>query len=202
MQVNAIRRRNMKKSIITLAYILTVAAICSCSPQKETIGTEKSSKVLVVYYSATGTTENVARNIAEATSADIFEITPSQPYTSADLNWNNSQSRVSKEHNDESFRNVELISTEVPNWEDYDTVFIGYPIWWGIAAWPTDSFVKANSFEGKTVIPFATSASSGMGQSETRLASEAGNGDWKAGRRFSSRTASSEIQSWAKDQIN
>ena len=191
----------MKKSIITLAYILAVAAICSCSPQKETIGTETSSKVLVVYYSATGTTENVARDIAEATGADIFEITPSQPYTSADLNWNNSQSRVSREHNDESLRNVELTSTEVPNWEDYDIVFIGYPIWWGIAAWPTDSFVKANSFEGKTVIPFATSASSGMGQSGTRLASEAGSGDWKAGRRFSSRTLSSEIQSWAKDQI-
>lgn len=141
------------------------------------------------------------KGYCRATSADIFEITPSQPYTSADLNWNNSQSRVSREHSDATLRNVELTTTEVPNWEDYDIVFIGYPIWWGIAAWPTDSFVAANSFEGKTVIPFATSASSGMGQSGTRLASEAAGGTWKAGRRFSSRTASSEIQSWAKDQI-
>lgn len=99
------------------------------------------------------------KGYCRATSAEIFEITPSQPYTSANLNWNNSQSRVSREHSDATLRNVELTTTEVPNWEDYDIVFIGYPIWWGIAAWPTDSFVAANSFEGKTVIPGSKTAS-------------------------------------------
>ena len=103
-----------------------------------------SGKTLVVYYSASGNTERVAKAAAEAAGADLFEIVPVEPYTSEDLNWTNDNSRVSREHNDESLRDVELTSTEVANWDSYDTVLIGYPIWWGIAAWPTDGFVKAN----------------------------------------------------------
>lgn len=110
--------------------------------------------VLVVYYSASGNTEAVAGYIAEATGGDLFAITPAEPYTSDDLNWTDENSRVSQEYADESLRDVELTTTEVENWDSYDTVFIGYPIWWGIAAWPTDSFVEANDFTGKTVIPF------------------------------------------------
>lgn len=91
-------------------------------------------KTLVVYYSASGNTEHVAKNIAEATGAELFEIEPIEPYTDADLNWTNSDSRVSREHDDESLRNVPLKTTEVADWDSYDTVFIGYPIWWGIAA--------------------------------------------------------------------
>ena len=113
--------------------------------------------VLVVYYSASGNTEAVAGYIAEATGGDLFAITPAEPYTSDDLNWTDENSRVSQEYADESLRDVELTTTEVENWDSYDTVFIGYPIWWGIAAWPTDSFVEANDFTGKTVIPFCTS---------------------------------------------
>ena len=124
-----------------------------------------SSRVLVAYFSATGNTESVANTIADLTGGDLFEITPADPYTSDDLNWTDDNSRVSREHDDESLRDVELVTTEVENWDDYDTVFIGYPIWWGIAAWPVNNFVKDNDFTGKTVIPFATSASSGMGQS-------------------------------------
>lgn len=130
----------------------------------------KTGKTLVVYYSASGNTERVAKDIAEAAGADLFEIVPTEVYTSEDLNWTNSDSRVSREHDDESLRDVPLTTTEVPDWDSYDTVFIGYPIWWGIAAWPVDTFVKNNDFTGKTVIPFATSSSSGMGQSGSLLA--------------------------------
>ena len=156
----------------------------------------ETGKTLVVYYSASGNTKRVAEDIAEAADADLFEIVPTEVYTSDDLNWTNSNSRVSREHDDESLREVPLTTTEVPDWDSYDTVFIGYPIWWGIAAWPVDGFVKANDFTGKTVIPFATSSSSGMGQSGSLLADMAGTGDWQEGQRFSSGASSSDVQSW------
>lgn len=156
-------------------------------------------KTLVVYYSASGNTERAAKDIAEAAGADLFEIEPVEPYTDADLNWTNSDSRVSREHDDESLRNVPLETTEVADWDSYDTVFIGYPIWWGIAAWPVDNFVKGNDFSGKTVIPFATSASSGMGESGTLLEEMAGTGDWKEGRRFSSGASEKMIRDWVAE---
>lgn len=156
----------------------------------------ETGKTLVVYYSASGNTERVAKDIAEAAGADIFEIVPTEVYTSEDLNWTNPDSRVSREHDDESLRDVPLTTTEVPDWDSYDTVFIGYPIWWGIAAWPVDTFVKNNDFTGKTVIPFATSSSSGMGQSGSLLADMAGTGEWQEGQRFSSGVSSDDVQSW------
>lgn len=156
----------------------------------------ETGKTLVVYYSASGNTERVAKDIAEAAGADLFEIVPTEVYTSEDLNWTNSDSRVSREHDDESLRDVPLTTTEVPDWGSYDTVFIGYPIWWGIAAWPVDTFVKNNDFTGKTVIPFATSSSSGMGQSGSLLADMAGTGEWQEGQRFSSGVSSDDVQSW------
>lgn len=155
-----------------------------------------SGKTLVVYYSASGNTERVAKAAAEAAGADLFEIVPVEPYTSEDLNWTNDNSRVSREHNDESLRDVELTSTEVAHWDSYDTVLIGYPIWWGIAAWPTDGFVKANDFTGKTVIPFCTAAISGIGQSGKLLADLAGTGDWQEGKRFASSASDEEVASW------
>ena len=156
----------------------------------------ETGKTLVVYYSASGNTERVAKDIAEAAGVDLFEIVPTEVYTSEDLNWTNSDSRVSREHDDESLRDVPLTTTEVPDWDSYDTVFIGYPIWWGIAAWPVDTFVKNNDFTGKTVIPFATSSSSGMGQSGSLLADMAGTGEWQEGQRFSSGVSSDDVQSW------
>ena len=156
----------------------------------------KTGKTLVVYYSASGNTERVAKDIAEAAGADLFEIVPTEVYTSEDLNWTNSDSRVSREHDDESLRDVPLTTTEVPDWDSYDTVFIGYPIWWGIAAWPVDTFVKNNDFTGKPVIPFATSSSSGIGQSGSLLADMAGTGDWQEGQRFSSGVSGDDVQSW------
>ena len=156
----------------------------------------ETGKTLVVYYSASGNTELVGKDIAEAAGADLFEIVPTEVYTNDDLDWTNPDSRVSREHDDESLRDVPLTTTEVPDWNSYDTVFIGYPIWWGIAAWPVDTFAKNNDFTGKTVIPFATSSSSGMGQSGSLLADMAGTGEWQEGQRFSSGVSSDDVQSW------
>lgn len=162
---------------------------------------EKSDKsadddILVVYFSATGSTKSVAETIAETLDADIFEIVPADPYTAEDLDWTEDSSRVNAEHDNPSFRAVELVSDTVENWEDYDTVLIGYPIWWGIAAWPVDSFVSANDFTGKTVIPFCTSASSGLGESGELLAELAGNGNWLEGQRFSSGVGEVDVTEW------
>lgn len=157
---------------------------------------KENKKVLVVYYSAQNHTKSVAEKIAKNLNADIFEIIPEDVYTSDDLNWSNSNSRVSKEHEDESLRNVKLINTKVKDWEEYDTVLIGYPIWWGIAAWPVNTFVKANNFNGKTVIPFCTSASSGLGQSGKLLEQEAASGNWQDGHRFSSSSSDADIKDW------
>lgn len=150
----------------------------------------------MVYYSATGNTEAVAGYIAEATGGDLFKLEPVEPYTDADLNWTDENSRVTQEHEDESLRDVELVADTVDNWDSYDTVFIGYPIWWGIAAWPVDGFVEANDFTGKTVIPFCTSSSSGLGQSGELLAELAGTGDWQEGQRFRSSASQEDVTEW------
>lgn len=163
--------------------------------------TSSSGKTLVVYYSASGSTKKVAEGIAQNLNADLFEIEPVDTYTSDDLNWTDSNSRVTREHNDESLRDIKLKNTKVSNWDNYDTVLIGYPIWWGIAAWPVNNFVKDNNFTGKIVIPFCTSASSGLGQSGELLEKMAKGGTWKEGHRFSSGASSSDIKTWA-DSLN
>lgn len=153
-------------------------------------------KTLVVYYSATGNTEEAAGYIAAATGADTLELVPVEPYTDEDLNYNDDSSRVVYEHDNPDARAVELVESTVSDWESYDTVFIGYPIWWGIAAWPVDAFIEANDFTGKTVIPFCTSASSGLGESGKLLAEAAGTGDWLEGIRFSSSVSEADVQTW------
>ena len=140
----------------------------------------------------------MANYIADVTGGDLFELEPVEPYTDEELNYNDENSQVSQEYADESLRDVELVSTTVDGFEDYDTVFIGYPIWWGIAAWPVDQFVKNNDFTGKTVVPFCTSASSGLGQSGERLADMAGTGDWLEGMRFQSRASEEDVASWVE----
>ena len=171
------------------------AAQSAAGSGTDTSGTERGN-VLVVYYSATGNTESVAGYIAQATGGDLFEITPAEPYTDEDLNWSDENSRVTREHEDESLRDVELTATTVENWDSYDTVFLGYPIWWGIAAWPVDTFVEANDFTGKTVIPFCTSSSSGLGESGQLLADLAGTGDWQEGQRFRSSASQEDVTQW------
>lgn len=211
----------MKKITALIMNLLMITSLAACgsnetntpapsepessesqSAQDSTMESEASQeesatgKTLVVYFSATGNTESVANYIAQATGGDLFELEPAEPYTDEDLNYNNDDSRVSREHEDESLRDVELVADTVENWDEYDTVFIGYPIWWGIAAWPVDNFVEANDFTGKTVIPFATSASSDLGQSGELLAELAGTGDWQEGQRFSSSVSEEDIQAW------
>ncbi len=107
--------------------------------------------MLVVYYSAQTHTKAVAEKISKNLNADIFEIVPEKAYTSEDLDWTNNNSRVTKEHENEELRDIKLTTTKVDNFEDYDTILIGYPIWWGIAAWPVNNFVKENDFTGKKV---------------------------------------------------
>ena len=177
----------------------TAAATETEEPTQTSAGTTtdgETGKTLVVYYSASGRTKTVAETIAETAGADMFEIVPDEPYTSEDLDWTNDDSRVSREHDNESLRDVELVKVTPDNWDSYDTILIGYPIWWGIAAWPVDNFVKGNDFSGKTVIPFCTSSSSGLGQSGTLLEQMAGTGTWQEGQRFSSGASASEVQDW------
>ena len=141
----------------------------------------------------------IANMIATSTNADTFKLEPKDVYTDENLDWSNSDSRVNKEHDDESQRNIELVSITVKDWDSYDTVFIGYPIWWGIDAWPVNGFVEKNDFSGKKVIPFCTSSSSGIGDSGNLLSKMAGTGDWKEDQRFSSSDTKSNVESWLKE---
>ena len=201
----------MKKVIIIIVVVLVlvVAGLCTyfvidSKANDNSVKTDarvdndsvSNNKVLVVYFSAQGHTESVAKKIADNLNADIFEIVPKDEYTSSDLDWTDSNSRVSKEHDDESLRNVELSNSKVDNFDKYDTVLIGYPIWWGIAAWPVNSFVKANDFNGKTVIPFCTSSSSSIGDSGKLLEDDANGGTWMNGQRFSSSVSDSDIKAF------
>lgn len=197
----------MKKLIALFWGLVLVFSFTACgntspsnSSQTESSAEEpESEKTLVVYYSATGNTEEAANYIAAATNADVFELEPKDPYMDADLDWTDDNSRVVYEHNNPDARDIELVAATVPDWESYDTVFIGYPIWWGIAAWPVDSFVKANDFTGKTVVPFCTSSSSGLGESGELLAELAGTGDWLEGERFSSGVSEDAVQTWIEN---
>lgn len=189
---------SVSSSSVASSAASSVAASSAAASSEATSTVTTTGKTLVVYFSATGTTEGVAQTIADTVGADLFEVVPSDPYTSDDLNWTNNDNRVSREHNDEGLRAVALESTDVDGWDDYDTVFIGYPIWWGIAAWPMSSFVAVNDFTGKTIIPFCTSVSSGIGQSGELLAELAGTGSWLDGYRFSSSTTANDIAALAE----
>lgn len=196
----------MKKYIAIFLSLMMIFALAACGSQSSDEneaaqpGSEAADKgkTLVVYYSASGNTEQAAEYIAEAAGGDLFELEPVEPYTDADLDWTNETSRVVHEHDNPDDREVELKSTSAPEWESYDTVFIGYPIWWGIAAWPVDGFITANDFTGKTVIPFCTSSSSGLGESGELLAEAAGTGNWMEGQRFSSGVSEEEVSAWVQ----
>lgn len=159
-------------------------------------GGASDGKTLVVYYSTTGNTEAVANYIADATGGDLFELEPVEPYTDDDLNYNDENSRVSQEYADESLRDVELVSATVEGFDEYENIFVGYPIWWQVAAWPVNQFIENNDFTGKTVIPFCTSASSGIGDSGQLLEEMAGTGNWLEGQRFRSSVSEEDVVAW------
>ncbi|HIZ19149.1 MAG TPA: flavodoxin [Candidatus Olsenella stercoravium] len=151
-----------------------------------------SGATLVAYFSATGNTEEIAQALAEHLGADAFAIEAAEPYTDADLDYNDSSSRTSTERAD---ARPELAQVTPDGWGDYQTVLLGYPIWWGEAAWPLRTFAEGNDFAGKTVVPFCTSASSGIGDSGAALAELAGGGDWRDGERFSA-GATDDAATW------
>lgn len=161
---------------------------------ENTDGTNEKSGVLVVYFSATGTTKGVAEKIAGITGADIYEIKAAQEYTDADLNWNDSNSRSTKEQNDSTIRPE--IGSDIVSLDGYSTIYIGYPIWWGEEPRIMDTFVESYNFDGKTMIPFCTSSSSGIGRSGENLADNAGSGEWLSGQRFGAGASEDEIRSW------
>ena len=155
------------------------------------------SKTLVAYFSASGVTAKLAKNLAEAAGADIYEIRPEEPYTNADLNWQNKNSRSSVEMNDKSFRPA--IADTDANIADYDTIFVGFPIWWYVAPTIINTFLEAYDFSGKTIILFATSGGSGMGNSAKELrTSVSDSAVIKDGKRFSANVSVNELKEWIK----
>ncbi len=161
---------------------------------KSDVPESTGKETLVVYFSATGTTKGVAERIAAVTNADIYEIIPAEPYSDADLDWHDKNSRTTIEMNDQNARPA-MASDDV-NFEGYSTVYIGYPIWWGDAPRIMSTFVEAHDFNGLTVIPFCTSGGSGIGRSGDNLASQAGSGNWLKGGRLEGNISEDKISSW------
>lgn len=162
--------------------------------QSEDTDESTGADTIVVYFSATGTTKGVAERIASVTNADIYELVPAEPYSDADLDWNDKNSRTTIEMNDPDVRPA--IANDTVDLDGYSTVYIGYPIWWGDAPRMMSTFVEAHDFSGKTVIPFCTSGGSGIGRSGSNLASQAGSGNWLEGGRLDAGISESEIQDW------
>ncbi|MBR2591212.1 MAG: flavodoxin [Clostridia bacterium] len=207
------------KRIISIALVFAIVfafAACKANTNKETTAnsgtasqaqttenngkqdtTSSSSKTLVIYFSATGTTKGVAQRIASATGGDLYEITPAEPYSDADLNWHDNSSRTTKEQNDKSARPA--IANDTVKLDGYDTIYIGYPIWWGEEPRIMDTFVEAHSFEGKTVIPFCTSGGSGIGSSGKNLAQLSKSGTWLNGERLDVGISDSDLQGFINE---
>lgn len=208
------KERKMKKIIALLVALLLVFGLTACgggnsentedsssetatvSSSEETAAEEPQTDtgVLVVYFSATGTTKGVAEKIASVTGADLYEIKAAQEYTAEDLDWNDSDSRTTHEQNDPSVRPE--IGSDPVSLEGYSTIYIGFPIWWGEEPRIMDTFVESYDFDGITMIPFCTSSSSGIGMSGKNLESNAGSGKWLDGERFSGSVSEDELQTW------
>ncbi len=194
----------MKKILCILLLLCTGIFVCACSqPQAEPDNDpvqqsanepEKDSQVLVAYFSATGTTKGVAEKIVQGLNADLFEIVPEQPYTDEDLDYGNDESRTTIEMNDDSVRAA--IADPIENIDQYDTIYLGYPIWWGQAPKIMDTFVESYDLNGKTIIPFCTSGSSGIGSSAADLENLSNGALWKEGKRFSGSEPQEEIMEW------
>jgi len=163
-------------------------------PKETNASNVQESKVLVAYFSATGTTEGVAEHIADGLNADIYEIVPKEPYTDADLNYNDNNSRTTIEMNDPDTRPA--ISGSVEDMDQYDIVFIGYPIWWGEAPRIVSTFVESYDFSGKTIVPFCTSGGSGMGSSATNLEQLTSGAEWLSGERLSGSDSQDTVMEW------
>lgn len=215
----------MKKIFVIILTLLMLFQLCACAASEKDVeasapAPEKSEKTedvsespevsasemetsdtangtVVIYFSATGTTKAVAEKIASVTGADLYEIVPVYIYTDEDLDWHDKNSRTTKEQNDPSARPE--IAGEMKDISGYDTVFIGYPIWWGEEPRIMDTFAESCDLEGKTVIPFCTSGGSGIGSSGKNLEELAGKGNWLNGRRLKSNASEADISEWLSE---
>lgn len=195
----------MKKiwCVLLAAIMIFSMAACGSSNNNASGAADKNNyeftgKAIVVYFSGSGNTKRVAEFVADELNADTFEIVPAEPYSDVDLNWRDRDSRVCREHDDSALQDIELVSTDVTNWDEYDVVLFGYPIWWREAAWPVNNFIKNNDFTGKKVVPFCTSTSSGLGDSGTNLEKMAGTGDWLGGKRFNENPSEDDVRAWVR----
>ena len=179
--------------IATCCLALSLSA-CGGTGGRENLANADPSKILVAYFSCTNHTKDVAEKVAEATGGTLYEIVPEVPYTAADLNYGDSTTRATQEQRDPSARPE--ISGNVENMAQYDVVFLGYPIWFGEAPKIIYTFLEAYDFSGKTIVPFCTSGSSGIGPSAENMHGLAGGATWLAGRRFSASASKGDIESW------
>ena len=190
---------NMNKLFLMICLMSVLCAFSAVYAEQAEQSPVEERDVLVIYFSATGTTKGVAEKIAALTDADIFEIVPAEPYTSADLNWNDRNSRTSVETDDPSCRPE--IDGEPVDLEGYSSIFIGYPIWWGDIPRIMSTFVESYDFGEITMIPFCTSASSGVGQSDKHLEEQAGSGKWLKGTRLQGNISEKALMSWISEKI-
>ena len=199
-----------KLKLLPLALFLALSLILTACSSQPDASTEKPTEsqteaakettsadhkeVLIVYFSATGTTKGVAEKIAKITDADIYEIVPAELYTDDDLNWHDKNSRTTIEQNDKSSR-PEIAGDRI-SLEGYTTIYIGFPIWWGEEPRIMDTFVESYDFTGITLIPFCTSGSSGIGRSGSNMEALAGTGTWLDGARHKGNITEADLQSW------
>ena len=181
----------MKKLLCILSVLLSFTTGAKAE--------ETNNKILVAYFSATGTTAGVAEKLANAINADLFEIKPEQPYTSEDLNWQNDQSRTSVEMGDRNSR--PQIASKIEDISQYNIVFVGSPIWWGREPSIMDTFIESYDFTGKTVIPFVTSGSSDIGDYGANLQALSPNAKVLTGKRFPANVTEEELKTWANEQM-
>jgi flavodoxin len=186
----------MTKIVLALTVIsLTISSI-TCNSQNSNNKSEenKMNKTLVAYFSATGNTAKLARTLATVVNSDLHKIEPKQPYTAADLDWHDSKSRSSVEMNNKAFRPE--IANKVDDMAQYDTIYIGFPIWWYVAPTIINTFLEQYDLEGKTIIPFATSGSSGMGNTNAELKNSCKGAILKNGKRFDANASAKELKKW------
>ena len=184
----------MKKIAMMLAALLTIS-LSACSQGNKTKENKQMKKVLVAYFSASGVTEGVAKQLAEVTGGDLHNIQPAQPYTDADLDWRDKQSRSSVEMKDKSSRPA--ITNKLANMQDYDVVYVGFPIWWYTAPTIINTFMESYDFKGKNVIPFATSGGSSIKKACEDLKTAYPEVNWKEGKLLN-RTSKKELDTWVK----
>ena len=187
----------MKKLLSIFTMILTALTISNAKAEENNM---TNKKVLVAYFSATGTTAGVAERLAKATGGDLFEIKPAEPYTDADLDWRNKKSRSSVEMDDMKSRPA--IASKVEDMAKYDVVFVGFPIWWYREPSIIDTFMESYDFSGKTVVPFATSGGSGMGKSGEIMQGLAPDAKVLSGKRFSAGVSEEDLKKWAEEWLS